>query len=345
MLNRCFLGAVDYTLGGEIKKLEDLKELRDNPELAEIFRGRGLEHYAETELSCIDLAQTVARRTLAATRVATRAIDHVFYITETQKNEIVNTAMGLSYLLHSLGLERAQPMSLSGAACANPAQAIQLGSSLVRTGQARNVLVIVVEKVVTYGPFDWSFSPRLANEPGMPMGGSAYYRTTRLSGDLGMTVCSDGAASFLLSSNPELEYEVLSVGQHSAPTAFTDLLQDKVESFLRCTDQGIRVAVDAALRPLGRRQNDICRVLTNNCGMHIQRQIMTSAGFSMDQGFYDNIPRFGHAFSVDNMANLLDSDTGQPITVGDECMLLFCAMTTWGAVLLRKNTPLRPPPP
>jgi 3-oxoacyl-[acyl-carrier-protein] synthase III len=328
------LGAISYHLG-EIVDIGELPELRDAPDLLALFRNRGLSSFSVCKESVFELASRVGREAIARARLDPTEIDAVFFVTETQKEHPMCTGLGLATFLVGLGLHRAYPCALSGSQCANVSAAVRIGSSLIRCGEIRHILVVVVEKL---SPDDGGAETRLTSEPGVPA--ATVREPKRVSGDLGMTVCSDGAAAFVLSADAALGYEVARVGQAGSPDAFSLALGEDFEQLARRTAEGTRRAVEQALAGGGDRAR-IRRVLTNNCGLHIQRQIMANAGFSMRLGFFENIARFAHAFSVDNLVNLIDADDEAPSVPGDEVMLLFCAVSNWGAVRLRRREGVR----
>jgi len=327
---RCVLSAISVELG-ELRSLDELPEFIKDPELLPLFRQRGLAYFAESRITAFELAMRSCRKTLSIANTAPGDIDTFILVTETQKADLLTSAAGMGLFLTEAGLSRAYPVGVHGAQCSNLAGALGIARALISTGEALRILVCVVEKIDTVAAPDGS---RLTNEPGMQV--SDAQQPTRLTGDLGLTVCSDGAASFLVSADADDGFEILSIARHSAPRIVGHLLRDQMQDVAMINASSVRSVVDEALAPLDLARQDVSRVLTNNCGMHIQKQILANAGFSLEQGFFDNIARFGHAFSVDNIANLYDLTAAAAPQQGERYLLLFNAASSWGAILLQR---------
>lgn len=305
-----FLDAIAYELG-ELQDIERIKDLAEDPGLLEVFRIRGLGTFAESDVGARELARRVAERSLSACGVPREDFDVVLYATDLLPTEALFSTTELNGLLNDLGLPNAYPLGVSLGACANFAPAIQIAASLVQTGGARNVLLVIVEKL---------------QEP-----------HSRLM-DLGMSVLSDAAVACVVRGGSGA-YEVLRVGRASTPAVQSLSLESDSRAFFAATATGVKRAVDDALGPFGMSRGDVARVLSNNYVSHIQKAFVQNAGFVATQCYFENVARFAHAFSADTLINLKDSEDERPLRAGERALLLGTAPTSWAAVLLEAKGP------
>jgi 3-oxoacyl-[acyl-carrier-protein] synthase III len=300
-----FLDALTYELG-QLRDIEHIPELIEDPAMLEVYRVRGLGTFAESSLTPRELGTRVAARTLSEAGIAPSEIDLVLYATDHLTTEQLYGRPEMNHLLSDLGLSTASALGIALGGCANFGSAIQVAASLIRTGEARNVLLLIVEKL--HGP-----GSRLM--------------------DLGMSVLSDAAVACVISARPGA-YEVLRVGRSSAPAVDQISLERNSREFFAATAQGVKRAVDDALAPFGMGRGDVARLFTNNYVTHIQKAFVQHAGFKLEQCFLDNVVRFAHAFSADTLINLADSERARPMVSGERVLLLGTAPSTWAAVLL-----------
>lgn len=308
-MTRCYLSGISYELG-ELFDLGDIPELIEDEGLLEVFRVRGLERYARSELSAFELGRRCAARALTAAAVAPESVDVVLYATDHLAAESLYTRPEINRLLCELGLVRAFPIGVSLSGCTNFAVAIELAAALIHTKAARRIQLLIVEKL--HGP-----------------------AASRLL-DLGMSVVSDGAVSCVLGDEPG-DFEVRSVGRYSEPELDQLSLESDLQRFFAATGKGFRQAVERALAPLHLSQSQITRLFTNNYASHIQKVLIEQAGFARQQCYFDNIARFAHLFSADTLINLADCAAAGGLAPGDRCVLLGSSPTSWGAVVVEKR--------
>lgn len=306
-----FLHSIEYELG-ELRDLETVRELAEDPGMVEVYRVRGLNTFSETKLSAREFARGVAERTLAKARVDPAEVDVVLYATDFLMTGAMFSRPEINHLLSELGLTNAFPIGISLGACANFAPAIQLASSLLRTGQARNVLLLIVEKV----------------DPAM----------SRVM-DLGIAILSDAAVACFISTEPGA-YEILGVGRSASPGVQRISLETNSREYFAATGEGIKRAVDDLLRPWGGSRDGVARIFTNNYVNHVTKAFVKYAGFELDKCYFENVARFAHAFSADTLINLTDYTRSKPFTGGERIALLGTAPTSWGAVLLEARPEL-----
>lgn len=307
---RPFLRGISYELG-ELRDIGDIPELQEDEGLLEVFRIRGLERYSVAPWTPAEWARRSIASTLAKAAVDAKDIDVVVYATDHLTQERLYSRPELNQLLVDAGLENAFPYGVSLSGCTNFSAGLELATSFIQLGSARRVLLLIVEKLLPGG--------------------------TRLL-DLGMSVVSDAVVSCVISDEPG-DYEVLSIGRCSKPGMERLSLENNLSEFFAATGAGMRTAADRALEPLEMGRSDLARLFTNNYASHVQQTFIKHIGFSKDRCFFDNVPRFAHAFSADTLINLVDCEAAGKLKAGDRCMLLGTSPTSWGAVVVERTAP------
>ncbi|WP_439380081.1 3-oxoacyl-ACP synthase III family protein [Amycolatopsis lexingtonensis] len=94
------------------------------------------------ERATSDMCAAAARPALAAAGVAPRDLDAIIVGTYTADQPLPSTALIVKDLL---GADRALPLDVTQAACANGVQALFLGAHLLQTSAARTVLVLAAD--------------------------------------------------------------------------------------------------------------------------------------------------------------------------------------------------------
>jgi 3-oxoacyl-[acyl-carrier-protein] synthase III len=316
MTKRAFLTAIEYKLG-EPRDIGEIPELRADPEQLAAYRARGLESFAPSELEPRALAENVARRSIARAGVDPKDVDVVLYATDQLTQEKLFGTAELNQLSNELGLVGAFPLGISLAGCANFGPALETAASLVQAGRARNVLVLLIDKLV--------------GEHSRVM-------------DLGMSVLSDAAVAGIVNAGPG-EYELLAFGRASRPQIERLSMENDTEEFFRLAMDGVATAIGSSLATLGMTPGDVTRLFTNNYMTHVQAAFIKHAGFRPEQCFFDNISRFAHAFSADTLVNLSDCSARGGLAVGERCVLLGTAPATWASVVLERSSDGPPPAP
>lgn len=303
----CSIAAIAYELG-ELRDIGEIEELRNEPEMLAALRSGGVERYSVTTRSPLEQAELCLRKTLAQCGSETGPIEAVVYASESSWS--VSQYALLNAMLVRLGLRNAYPVGVSLSGCTNFSTAIRVAAGLIRAEGLHNVLVVCSDKA--------------------PQDGT---RTMRP----GVCVFSDGAASCLIGRAGAGEFDVLQIGHENSPEMGEFNLEKDAAGLIMGIIDGVRKAVERALLPLGKQPADIRRLLLGNFARHIATMYASLSGFSDEQCFFDNIPRFAHTYAGDPLINLCDSHRRIPLNSGDLCVLLGIAVTSWGVLVLRKT--------
>jgi 3-oxoacyl-[acyl-carrier-protein] synthase III len=303
----CSIGAIAYELG-DLRDIGEIEELRNEPEMLTALRTGGLERYAVSTLSPLEQGEACLRKTLAQRGAETGPIEALVYASESPWSQDLYPR--LNDMLVRLGLRNAYPIGVSLSACTNFSTAIRIAASLIRAEGLHNVLVVCSDKA--------------------PQGGC---RTMRP----GVCVYSDGAAACLIGRDGTGEFDILQIRHENAPEMGEFNLEKDPAALIMGIIDGVRKAVQGVLLPLGKEPADIRRLLLGNFARHIATMYASVSGFSEEQCFFDNIPRFAHTYAGDPLINLCDSHRRAPLEPSDLCLLLGIAVTSWGALVLRKT--------
>jgi len=302
-----FLTAVGYELGEHERTLADLTAVP--ADTLDGLRELGVERFRVSSRSSTELARASALRTLAALAPERRGrITHLIHATNSQWDEPAMAEVSEGRLQRSLGLPGAFPVGVSFAYCANLHSALQLGSALIASGTAGDVLVVCAD---TRPP------------------GSDRMVVGRIS------VHCDAASSVLLTRDPPPgALRLLHTELHIDP----DLADvDPGANFLRHMSlfgKGCAHTAARALAAVGTAAGKVSRVLPNNYNSRVNRGIAELAGFEVGQVHLDNIPRLGHALASDNLINLADSLERRPAMPGERLLLLASGPNQWGATVI-----------
>lgn len=300
--------SIGYHLGA-LRPVAELDFLRDDPEKLALYRLAGFESYAESELSMRELGFAAAAPALEASGIAPGEIDVLLYVAESFERDEPVQSHEVNRLLLDLGLSNTVPIHISIANCANIVAALRVAIALTRTGQARNVIVVSVDKA----------SRRY--------GGRKMFQE--------MSVKSDVSVSCVVSGPGAGPYEILYVGQHNAAALLDADLGDPA-SYAMPKFKEIRRAAKTATESLGLRPAEFAKIVVNNYSREVMKMFIELCGFRPDAGYFMNVGRFAHAVAGDVLINLRDLDADGALTPGDRVFLMADSVTSSSVLCLEK---------
>lgn len=296
---------VAYELGA----LRDLGCLKAPAESIATFKLGGLERFSESPLSPAELARQAAKRTLEISGVAGSAVDALVYATNTFYKESFYTTPDVQQMMNALGMERAYPIGVFMSGCNNFAVALRTARGLLAEGLT-NVLVACTDKIE-------------------PEHGSRVLEPN-------LSVISDGAATFMVGSHGG-DYDVVNLAFHSSPGLADVDPKEDMATWVMGNIEGIRQAAARALEPLEADPKRVARFFCNNYSRAVASMLANQAGFTDEQCYFDNVPRFAHAYAADTLINLVDCEQTRPMSCGELAVLLGSSPTNWGAAVLRRR--------
>lgn len=310
--NKVYLTNLGYKLGN-LYPIDELNEVheRSEDELLETLLEAGLEKYAKSDLSTFDMAKESIQSTLKNARIANHKIDALIYTTSSFWNPIFSSTNEMNRLINECNLENAYPIGLFFSECGNTQIAIRVASSLIKTREFKNILVVATDKV-------------------------AYNQTRIVPPDI--SICSDAAASCILSSEIEEGFELIHTTQYmNAAMADIDPNQlEQIEQYLNIAMSGIQQTIHQAMQNTMKTSSDFRQLIMNNYNLSVTQTVCKLGNFEYDQVFKNNIPRFAHAFACDTLINLSDFLNSNQINIGDLILLLGTGSSTWGANVICK---------
>src|SRR5262249_36223777 len=123
----------------------------------------------------------------------------------------------------------------------------------------------------------------------------------------GIGIYSDGAVSCLIGPAGTGEFDVIQVTHESSSQMGTIELQTDATKFITIVIDGVRRLIQRTLNSIGRQPSEIRRVFLGNYTRHIAMMYANLSNCSEQQCFFDNLPRFSHAYACDPLINLADS--------------------------------------
>jgi 3-oxoacyl-[acyl-carrier-protein] synthase III len=187
--------------------------------------------------------------------------------------------------------------------CLNMLAGLDVARALVAAGRHRSVLLITTDAV---GPG----ADRMSQ----------------------FALFSDGAASCLVTAEPGVGERYQLLGCDSAQDTATLEWSNEISSDLA------RQVNDRLLTAFEVKLGEIAALLHNNLFKPVVVVKERQAGFSAEQLFLENIPRFGHCFAADPLINLVDRAALGHIEPGQYCLLSASVPgSRYGALLRRAS--------
>jgi 3-oxoacyl-[acyl-carrier-protein] synthase-3 len=273
-----YMSAIAYVLG-ERRPIDELEALKGNAPMLQAFKAARFEHYCKSSHSPIELACQAMEQTMAKAAIKPSDIDYVLYCCE--YNPDLQSHKHLHLECARLGLHAAIPVGLYFTGCGNYASGMAMAQSLIRSGQARNVLLLTA---------DCSPEERRVVPPSI-------------------AIMSDGASSCVLSAARQPGddgFEVIDTQidvLHRMATL--DPVGNPKEYKIAMFDR-TRVVFDRICTSAGLQSSDVDALISQN--LEITTLTMMCHRFRLDPAinFTDNLPAIGHAGLADNLINLQD---------------------------------------
>ena len=303
------IASIAYHLG-QLKPIDEIDFLRDDPCRLELYRLAGFDCYAESGLSMRELARRSAIQTLQVSGVKRSEVGICLYVAESfDRDELVN-AEEVNRLLLDLGLESALPIHVSLSNCANIMSALRVATALITSDEAEHVLVVSVDKASRR-----RHGRKMFQE---------------------MTIKSDASLSCLVSRPGAGPYAILYLGQQNAANLI-DIQSMDAKAYAMSKFNGIRRSAKQACAALALGPADFARVITNNYGREVSKMFVELCGFRKESGCFENIGKFAHAVAGDVLINLQDLETEGAIQPGDRIFLMADSITSSAVLCLQRR--------
>ncbi len=310
---KVYMTALGYQLG-DFYPISEIKELTIKPEeeVLETLLEVGLQNYAKTSLSPIQIAKESIQITLKKASITSRNIDALVYVTSSFWNPSFSSTTEISRLIYELNLNNAYPVGVFFSECSSMLTAIRIASSFIKAGEWKNVLIVSSD---TISDNDTRLIPPTAS------------------------ISSDAAASCILTSELEEGFEVLYTNQHidtSMPDIFTIEDMEEIEQFLKASDQGMKKILDKTMKDLRMNPKEFQKIIPINLNSSNSYTISKILDVEIERVFQENIPRFAHALASDILINLCDFSSQYAIESGNLLLLMAMGTNTWATSVLSK---------
>lgn len=301
-----YLHGVSYVLG------ENEISYADIPRLPELAAGFGLAmnpalwgwgNVRVTASGLTALAARSATATMTAAGLAPGAVDALVCCATRMPGPADDHGGFVAKILTCAGLGDIACYGQNLNQCLNLLTGLDVAAALVRSGRHGTVLVVTTDAVA---------------QGAAPLSQFALY--------------SDGAASCLVSSDAVTSerdcYEIVGCATAQDVTA--------MDAGGQISADLARAVNDKLLRQAGLKLSDIAAVAHLNLFVPLVAMKERQAGFSLEQLYTENIPRFGHCFAADPLINLADRVTLGHVGAGQHCLLAASVPGARAGVLLRR---------
>lgn len=258
-----------------------------------------------------DTAIASARRTIEQTALDPADIDALMLCSSTVSRMIDGDRHRVAYFLEKAGITRAYPIGVTFATCANFPTSLSLAASLIRQRIFENVLLVTLD----------AYSPECP---------TAVAQNGRLSASY---VCSDGAASCLVTADRRASYELLGVTLGTNQSLFTP--GNREEQIIAYLDL-LRKTCQTAFRECNVSRSDIRQFFFGNYIAALIDSFGRALGLSLNQVFRENIWKLGHCYAADNLINLKDYSARWISEPGDCFALISTGIGQMGTSIIRR---------
>lgn len=306
-----YMGAIEYELGESVP-IDQYYPLRGDLETIKHFKKNGLENIAVSPIDPNLLALRSCKKTLKSTNLSGSDIDAVIYASTSNWNPAFSKENSINWLLNELEVTNGFPMGIYLPGCANFSIALRVAKNLIIGDGLKHVLIVTSDKTDPKDPENRIFYPDI-------------------------TLLSDAAASCIVSSVDEFDYIVKDVQHHSAPHMWDLDMEKNFSAFLLETVRGTETAVNKLFSNIDEKKEDIKLLILNNFNLSTMRMIAKQIGFRDDVVYMDNLMRFAHAFTADNLINFIDAEKSKNFPSGSLFLLLAAGAKNWGLILIEKK--------
>lgn len=300
-----YLSAPHYVLGDieldhtDIRNLSELAAGFRMPENAKLW---GWGSVRRNGRSFADMAIDSGRATLERAGVAPSSVDALVFCSTRVPGDSNGHGELLRTMLQGIELGDIPYYGQTLNRCINLMAAIDQAVALVARGRHRRILVATTDEV----------------GDGQEMANYALF--------------SDAAASCLISAERPARDGYLVLGCDSAQRTASLDWTNEISSDLS------RQLNDRLLTPRGLKLGDVAGLMHLNMFIPLAAMKERQAGFSAEQIFLDNIPKYGHCFAADPLINLVDRDALGHVRPDGIYMLAASVPGSRAGVLLQRLT-------
>lgn len=305
MTRNVYVGAAEY-MAGTPKPLEyGIK----NSEVCTLLRSKpfGLNNFASHESDVLELILASVKKSLSSSKLEAHNIDAVFLVSNTLDATNSLDVSWLSKFNELTSLENAVHYNIGMAGCGGFHWAARLAASMIASNECGNVLIV---------SFDRGEPPlqRLYD------GGSNFIYAT-----------GDAAASCILSGSPE-EMDFTLIGKVVNVYDGKQIASPSPENELRTISKLFKDVYNYS--DITPRQID--HFICNNYSLDVSRLYSQLANVNFSKTYIDNIAKYAHCFSSDNLINLHSLSASTQLISENRILLFSTGPFQWGACILQK---------
>lgn len=294
------IGGIAYACGS-LQPIDSIPALREKPADLTYLRKLGLRTYSVIGEKPRALLKAKAMETLAETGVQPKDVDAVIFFSTTFRFQDEHSDLAL--ITHELGMSKALPFGMFLNQCSNYTQALLFAKQLAYCEGMKNMLILNADIL------DDSRFPRVM--------------------DARTSVYGDVVLTFMVSTNSIGGYRIADLShRYVAEMATLDAGRDIVR-FITAYSDGFKSVCRDVYERTGTAPSEYKRLITANYNHSVLRNLALLAGMKEDSLYMENIPRFGHCFSADQLISLNCLERSGPIPKGS----LFLLVAVGGFVI------------
>jgi 3-oxoacyl-[acyl-carrier-protein] synthase-3 len=255
---------------GEPFGIEKLPECKQSPADLQVLQQEGYENFLAASESIEEMAIRSLQKTLNAGKISPDQIDILIFSSDSagdQRERECNSKV--HNICVTLGLVNAYPLGINQSTCGNFCSSLRVASSLLLTGEAKNILLVMAEK----------------SENGKRIM------------DSNAAVLSDGAASCLVSTSEHSGFKLLGTSQSCCHSLGTE---SEAGSKVFLALNGFQNAFESFIQQYGIDVGEVKQLLPNNYNRTLLTMYSQISRIDMKNIYTDNLSAKAHVYSCDN---------------------------------------------
>jgi 3-oxoacyl-[acyl-carrier-protein] synthase III len=303
-----FLSHIAYSVGAA-RPIDSLRETDGlSSEILMAFRQRGLRDFRDDTRSVADMCVASALETLRDAKMSPSQLDSIV-VASSNADAVTedDDETALFAALHSVGFERGRILGLTLQACSACGDALRVAGGLVGNGGVERPVLVIL------------FGQKR--------------KTSRLGPQTNL-VFSDGAASCLVSAH-QGTFEICAsesvTNTYLAGMGRAGNIAQFQGGLMELRDISRRVCEISSVC-----MGEIRALLGTNAGIGHLQLMAQAVGIAGDRIYLEDIPRFSHVHSCDNLISLRHYAEKHTLTPGDLFLLLSWSPHVVSATVLRR---------
>lgn len=298
------LSGIQYSIG-ESFPIEDISAEILSEDAITTLQALGLQSFCKTDKELLVHIHEVISSYLNKGRVSPDEIELVIICSHTFLD---HSYSDLLEVCQKAGLKNAELMLTYQSRCASLGSVLRMAAGFITSEGIKNIMVVMAEKVI--------------NES----------RGRVL--PLNLSVASDGAVGFLVSSTVEEGFKISYACEHFNHAMSHVRPSERFVDYIKLFTKEVKDIASKALKSLNYSTKDFKYFICGNYNLSIIKNYANAAGFPSNQLFIYGLKEHAHIFSCDQIISVKTLAEKGLVSKGDKLFLLGTGDYNWSTVVL-----------